>query len=189
MGAKRQATVIRPDAGEEAAVVAVCATCHWPYWSQRWSHCVNCEAKRDEITKLGPKIWDPKKVQVHYGAGKKAEPKAAARAKARPAPPAVQGRFAESRPATTTGRAAMFSMDADEAEEDDDDMLSDMEVVAEVQESEDGVPEAEEEAVLPSGLTPYWVKFLLRQGMAAAKAYRDQMGFESEVDIDKRFQL
>ena len=118
VGTKRQATVVRPDTGEEAAVVAVCATCHWPYWSQRWSHCVNCEAKRDEITKPGPKIWDPKKVQVHYGAGKKAEPKAAARAKARPAPPAVQGRFAESRPATTTGRAAMFSMDADEAEEE-----------------------------------------------------------------------
>ena len=31
VGTKRQATVVRPDTGEEAAVVAVCATCHWPY--------------------------------------------------------------------------------------------------------------------------------------------------------------
>ena len=62
VGTKRQATVVRPDTGEEAAVVAVCATCHWPYWSQRWSHCVNCETRRDEIAKPGPKIWDPKKV-------------------------------------------------------------------------------------------------------------------------------
>ena len=45
------------------------------------------------------------------------------------------------------------------------------------------------EAPLPNGLTTYWVKFLLRQGMEAAKAYRDKIGFDYEVDIDKRSEL
>ena len=85
----------------------------------------------------------------------------------------------------------MFALDPDEpSDEEDDDMIVEEDAVAEVLDSEEGTQESEEDdTALPSGLTPYWVKFLLRQGMEAANAYRDRMGFEYEVDLDKRSQL
>ena len=83
----------------------------------------------------------------------------------------------------------MFAVDLEVPKDEGDDVLLEEDAVAEVQDSEEDTLEIEEEAPLPSGLTPYWVKFLLRQGMEAAKAYRDKLGFEYEVDLDKRSQL
>ena len=87
---------------------------------------LRCAAKRDETLKPGPTIWDPKKVQVQYAAGKKEDPKATARAKARPAPFVAQGRGADSKPAAAPGRAAMFTLDLGAPEEEYDDMQSTM---------------------------------------------------------------
>ena len=78
----------------------------------------------------------------------------------------------------------MFALDPDESpdEDDDDDMLVEEDAVAEVQDSEEGTQESEEDTALPSGLTPYWVKFLLRQG---SDGLSRQDGLRKS-DLDKR---
>ena len=182
-GTKKQATLVRPDTGDVANIVSVCAGCHWPYWSTRWSQCVNCQVRRDEVTRPGPKVWDPRKVQTQY-CGAVGDGKSTAKAKTKTAPPPTAAAASSAEVKTATGRTAMFALDLESVPG------SDMEWDCDGEEEVDDAASIEaDDAVIPSGLTPYWVKFLLRQGMAAAQAYREQLGFVYEVDIDKQAQL
>ena len=185
-GTKKQATLVRPDTGEIANIVSVCAGCHWPYWSTRWSQCANCQLRRDEVARPGPKVWDPRKVQTQFSSAA-GDGKCTATAKAKAKTTTAAGATSSTEAKEAAGRPAMFALDL-ESIADSADMAWDSDRCEEVDDAESILPEADD-PVVPSGLTPYWVKFLLRQGMAAAQAYRDQLGFVYEVDIDKQAQL
>ena len=44
-------------AGESVPMVAICATCHWGYWSLHWTTCVCCKVKRDPVAKPEPNVF------------------------------------------------------------------------------------------------------------------------------------
>ena len=146
-GTKKQATLVRPDTGEIANIVSVCAGCHWPYWSTRWSQCANCQLRRDEVARPGPKVWDPRKVQTQFSSAA-GDGKCTATAKAKAKATTAAGATSSTEAKDATGRPAMFALDLESVA--DSDMGWDSDRCEEVDDTE-SLAEADDE-VVPSGL-------------------------------------
>ena len=55
-------------AGESVPMVAICASCHWGYWSPHWTTCVCCKQKRDPVARPEPCVFKHWLVKARAGA-------------------------------------------------------------------------------------------------------------------------
>ena len=146
--------------GQEVPIVSICYGCHWPYWSQNWTKCVNCTRKRDPVAWPEPKVFRHWLVKA-VGAEKTAEDSPAA---------------APGQPATAVGPAVAvdqpaYPWDGEELEDlfaDDAPMADPGAHKVEAEAADAGNKQQADKGVtlvaMPSGLTRWWIRFLLKQG-------------------------
>ena len=181
--------MVRNFEGQEVPIVSICYGCHWPYWSTNWSKCCNCSRKRDPIAWPEPKVfrhWLVKPTSADKAAGSGASPALAKQLAIDGAPAAQPQPGATETPVETAAVEYPWEEELNEEDAQMDD-AGPLGPSSEPDPAASAKLELEEKAgsyvALPSGLTPWWIRFLLKQGVTEATQWAKVMAVGAEIEL------
>ena len=178
--------MVRNFDGKEVPIVSICYGCHWPYWSTNWSQCCNCSRKRDPIAWPEPKVfrhWLVKPTSADKAAGGGPGPALSKQLAIEGAPTTQQPTAAEQTPVETAEVEYPWEEELDEDAQMDDFGDGPSPATDAASAKKDLEEKAGSFIAMPSGLTPWWIRFLLKQGVTEATQWAKVMGVGAEIDL------